>query len=534
MGDDPIIPSPLYMRPNGCIRNQLFLRIFAGIISISFLRPIVFHFFGIVLPIICVCIIIFGIGIVVLRHLDLGDRISSSTFVTAAAIVPSNIGTVDLESVIVHGPKRNRTAGLIHQDKQIQLVLLHELTRAQGEVLPFFGRTLVFAQLYDTKGNKRMQAVVDRLNIGGDVAKPDRMPRSRIVDTIDGIDLQCKSDMRIVYQRQLEHVMKLLVELVQIVADNLLVLKILMNIILHAQEMDHVFHIVLHYRVVKYVCHIPRPMIEVELMLDRQIHIVRRFPIKPLAPPAGVILGNSLDIFRELFHEHFLFLACCIVRSIRIVGSREQILRGTLQITFLITRDIPEDLVRIALPTFRCCREVMIDHNGLEPIPVRFVELVEHRIGYTTKVGDQKDDLILRTNRFVENRLAARFEDLMQRLFYVLCTSFTDGMPDRCAMMCNMNFFPVLILILKSIGQIDQRNLKAVQCTVVDRADNMTCKTIQVVVREMEPIQNSIRILLEVLTSVECSKPLLYRSVPIIFRVVGNHSHCCILLIVYA
>ena len=171
----------------------------------------------------------------------------------------------------------------------------------------------------------------------------------------------------------------------------------------------------------------------------------------------------------------------------------------------------------------------MIDYNGLEPIPVRFVELVEHRIGYTTKICDQKDDLILRTNRFVENRPAASFEDLMQCLFYVLCTSFTDGMPDRRTMMCIVNLFPVLVL--KSIGHIGQRNLKAVQCTVVDRADNMARKTVQVVVGEVEPIQNSIRIqLLKVLTRVECSKPLLYRSVSIIVSMVGNHSHCCILL----
>ena len=219
-------------------------------------------------------------------------------------------------------------------------------------------------------------------------------------------------------------------------------------------------------------------------------------------------------------------------RIIRTVGSREQILRGTLQTAFLITSDIPEDLVRIALPTIRRCSEVMIDHNDLESIAKLFVELVEHRIGYTTKVCDQKNDLILRTNRFVENRPAASFKDQVQRLFYVLCTSFTDGMQDRHAMMCNMNLIPVLVL--KSIGQIDQWNLNAVQCTVVDRAYYMARKTIQVIVREMEPIQNSIRILLKVPTSVECSKPPLYRSVSIIFNFVGNQSHRCILLIVYA
>ena len=174
----------------------------------------------------------------------------------------------------------------------------------------------------------------------------------------------------------------------------------------------------------------------------------------------------------------------------------------------------------------------MIDHNGLEPIPVRIVELVEHRIGYTTKVCDQKNDLILRTHRFVENRPAARFEDLVQCLSYILCTGFTDGMLDRHAPMSNMNLFPVLEL--KSIGHIVQRNLKEVQCTVVDRAHNMTCKTVQIVVREVEPIQNSIRILFKVPTSVECSKPPLYRSVSIIFNFVGNQSHRCILLIVYA
>ena len=229
---------------------------------------------------------------------------------TAATIVPSNIGTVDLESVIVHGPKRNRTVGLIHQNKQIQLVLLHELTRAQGEVLPLFRLTLVFTQLYDTEGNKRMQAVVDRLNIGGDVAKPDRMPRGRIVDTIDGIDLQCKSEMRIVCQRQLAHVVKLLVELVQITTDDLPVRTIRMNIIFRTQKIDHILYIVRDHDAVEHICTaIPCHAVEEELMLDRQIHIVRCFPIKPLAPPAGIILGNSLHVFCKLLYKCLLLLA---------------------------------------------------------------------------------------------------------------------------------------------------------------------------------------------------------------------------------
>ena len=161
------------------------------------------------------------------------------------------------------------------------------------------------------------------MNISADVAKPDRMPRGRIVDTIDGIDLQCKSDMRIVCQRQLVHVMKLLVEFVQITTDDLPVLKIHMNVIFHAQETDHVFHIVLDHCAMNHIYCIPRQVIEEELMLDRQIYIVWCASTKPLTPPAGVIFGNSLDVFRELLHECLLFLAYCIVRSIRIIGNSE-------------------------------------------------------------------------------------------------------------------------------------------------------------------------------------------------------------------